>query len=218
MWGDIAKMAIALRDSKGRFTPGHKNPAEYRKKISDAMKGRKHKPGRPPRPKGLKYHISPEGRANMERGLKLGRGWNKGIPMSEEQKLKVSLSVRQAAIEGRCKPPLPTRLEQWIQFVLEDKYPGEWEYTGDGKVTIEGYCPDFINVDGKKIVIEAFGSYWHNEEQAKARRRTFAKYGYITVIIWEVRSNNYLKRLPPKEEIIELVKQGLTDWSSKGEN
>ena len=212
MRDSIIEMEVALRDSLGRFTPGHQEPIEYRHKKSANMKGRRHLPNRKPRPKGLKYNISPEGRVNMERGLKLGWGWNKGISPTVEQKGKISKSVRKAAQEGRCKPPLPTSLEKWIQEILDRHFPGEWAYIGDGKITIEGYIPDFINVNGKKLIIEAFGVYWHSKEQEEQRIAIFSRYGFRTLIIWERNSNNPKKRLPLEEEIVDAVRGFLCQY------
>jgi G:T-mismatch repair DNA endonuclease (very short patch repair protein) len=156
------------------------------------------------RPRGLKYNWTSGGKTNSLAALQKGRGWNRGIRKTPEQNTKTSLAVRKAATEGRCKYRTST-LEKRILEVLERHFPGEWAHVGDGKVTIEGYAPDFINTNGKKIVIEAFGLYWHKPEDAKRRTDLFAKYGYRTLIIWE--ASSAAKRLPPEEEIVRQVKE-----------
>jgi hypothetical protein len=72
-------------------------------------------------------------------------------------------------------------LDSIIQLVR----PSEFQYVGDGKVIIEGKCPDWINVNGKKQIIEFFGKRWHKPEDEEIRSIYFAKYGYETLVVWE---------------------------------
>jgi len=78
----------------------------------------------------------------------------------------------------------PNWCEQKVAKLLERYYPSEWVYVGDGKVIIGGKCPDFINVNGKKQIIEVFGEYWHTKEEGQERVNLFRQYGYDTLIIW----------------------------------
>lgn len=32
-------------------------------------------------------------------------------------------------------------------------------------VGIGGLCPDFVNCNGKKVIIELFGDYWHDLDE-----------------------------------------------------
>lgn len=77
--------------------------------------------------------------------------------------------------------------ESKLSYVLRSYYPGEWRYNGDGRVIIvAGKCmPDFVNVNGKKCVIELFGTHWHDKPDEFRRKRLLKKYGYDTLIIWE---------------------------------
>lgn len=80
----------------------------------------------------------------------------------------------------------PNKLEQkLINIIRERAYP--LEYVGNGKIIIEGFCPDFMDNNGSKRIIEVFGEYWHKNSGEKDRRRieTFSKYGYKTLIVWE---------------------------------
>jgi len=47
----------------------------------------------------------------------------------------------------------------------KENFPNEWKYAGDGSLIIRGKCPDFVNVNGRKLIIEVFGDYWHSEER-----------------------------------------------------
>lgn len=89
----------------------------------------------------------------------------------------------------------PNKQEQKLDALLQSAYPGEWEYVGDGKVIIEGYCPDFINCNGKKQIIELFGRRFHDPAVSfldvpyhgteEGRREIFARYGYSMLVIWD---------------------------------
>lgn len=60
-------------------------------------------------------------------------------------------------------------------------------YNGNGKqnIIIGGKIPDYVRMDGKKQVIEVFGTYWHNEEEEEERIEHYRKYGYDCLVIWE---------------------------------
>ena len=38
-------------------------------------------------------------------------------------------------------------------------YPNEWRFVGCGELIINGKCPDFVNINGQKKIIELFGDY-----------------------------------------------------------
>jgi len=85
------------------------------------------------------------------------------------------------------------RTEIFLDYIIQTSCPKEFEYTGTGKIWIEGKCPDWFNVNGKKQVIELFGDYYHSkkmngrekEQEEDSRKSHFAKYGYGCLIIWE---------------------------------
>lgn len=65
-------------------------------------------------------------------------------------------------------------------------------YTGNGDkwISYKGniFNPDFVSKDNK-LIIEVFGNYWHKLPEAidrdKIRLKTYSRYGYKTLIIWE---------------------------------
>jgi len=95
----------------------------------------------------------------------------------------------------------PNKSETRLINILNEICPGEFEYNGDGRVMIIGgrYSPDFVNVNGKKKLIEFFGCYHHGCEICKNgkyandylkrknenRLNVFKKYGWETLVIWE---------------------------------
>lgn len=72
-------------------------------------------------------------------------------------------------------------------IIIECGFP--FIYTGDGKVVIGGFCPDFTDNNGSKKLIEIFGDYWHKRPEViirdTKRLETYTKYGFSTLIIWE---------------------------------
>ena len=59
----------------------------------------------------------------------------------------------------------PTKPEEQMEAILKKYFP-EFEYNGDGRlgITLGGLTPDFVNVNGKKDLIEVFGDYYHSPE------------------------------------------------------
>lgn len=98
--------------------------------------------------------------------------------------------------------------EKLLNKVLLKILPREYKYIGNGKIFIDGLCPDFINSNGQKKIIELYGTYWHNKVETKKRDKrrlkTYAKYGYKTLIIWEHELKNLEK---VKEKIVIFNKE-----------
>ena len=89
------------------------------------------------------------------------------------------------------------RLEDAINKVLLNEY----KFVGHGEVVIAGKCPDFININGQKKIIELYGNYWHQGQDPQDRINLFKEYGYETLVIWE----HELKNMEVlKEKIIEF--------------
>jgi very-short-patch-repair endonuclease len=78
----------------------------------------------------------------------------------------------------------PNKAEERMLELLNNLYPGEWKYTGDFSFTINGKCPDFVNCNGKKLIIEYFGDHWHQGHDPEERAATFRPFGYETLVIW----------------------------------
>jgi len=85
----------------------------------------------------------------------------------------------------KARGVVPNKMECILQRILNVMFPGEWKYVGDGQVIISGKCPDFINVNGRKKIVELFGNYWHTPEEAEDRKAIFKRFGYETLIVWE---------------------------------
>lgn len=138
---------------------GQKHSEESRKKMSDAHKGNA---------------LSEENKRNIAKANK--KVW---ANLSEEKRDEW---IRNNRASQRCSPTKP---ESTIFSILNDLYPNEWKFVGDGAVVIAGKNPDFINVNGKKQLVECFGDYWHKGEDPQDRINVFKPYGYDTLVIWE---------------------------------
>ncbi|MFH2043613.1 MAG: DUF559 domain-containing protein [Pseudomonadota bacterium] len=83
----------------------------------------------------------------------------------------------------------PNKLEKRLNKLLNKLFPNEYKFVGNGKIILGGFCPDFINVNGQKKIIELYGDYWHNlpdwKDRDKKRLIAYKEYGYQTLIIWE---------------------------------
>lgn len=91
----------------------------------------------------------------------------------------------------------PNKPEKKLIKLLKKILPNQYKFVGDGKLIVGGFCPDFINTNGQKKIIEHYGTYWHNTETWKKRdkRRLIAykRYRYKTLIIWEHELKNLNK-------------------------
>lgn len=80
-----------------------------------------------------------------------------------------------------------TRPEIQLDEILQRLYPNEFKYNGrfDCGVSLDGLIPDFVNVNGKKQVLDIHGTYWHKNEDIDIRAKRYAKCGYSSCIIWD---------------------------------
>ena len=79
---------------------------------------------------------------------------------------------------------IPTSYENKLNDILQKNFPNEWKYVGNGEIVIAGKNPDFLNINGKKAIIDLFGEHWHIPSEKQKRIDIFNKYGYQTLIIW----------------------------------
>ena len=97
--------------------------------------------------------------------------------------------------------------EKLLNRLLKTYLPKEYKFVGNGSVIIDGFCPDFININGQKKIVEFYGDYWHQKpesiERDKRRIIAYKKYGYKTLVIW----GNELKNLAEiKNKILKFNK------------
>jgi len=111
---------------------------------------------------------------------------------TSEEKVAWTKEMRDAQRHAMSYPE-----KRLLRIIEENSLP--YRYTGDGKFWIERFNPDFINCNGKKVLVEVFGDYWHklsDRQKHDARRsEVFASYGWHEVIFWE----SDLKKLSDEE-------------------
>lgn len=213
----LCKCGCGLLANPGRvFLPGHWSKLKKnRAKLSGIHLGK-------PRSNKLKKQWSRvrKGIPRTEQDkLKMLLGWKKRKEMLKKDRLKVkqrktkfiksSVGEDKRKIIHICVHNKLTKPERRLRNRLNCLFPGEYKFVGDGTIFIDYKCPDFININGQKKIIEMFGDYWHGEErtgrtkvQEKNQRiKHFAKYGFKTLIVWESELKNILQL---KEKLIKF--------------
>jgi len=207
-----AKLKLARRGK----TPnkGKTHSLEARAKMSLARRGK---------PKSL------EMRARLSATNK-GHSHNKGEVRTIEQRARISVGVREswARMDAKNKKErmhslwagrnysIPNKCEQALDALLQELFPGEYRYCGDSSIFIGGKCPDFINVNGKKQVVELFGDYWHEPGSEPARIAHFKSYGFDCVIIWESELRVFSKDLITQKIEAETGSHSRSDYAVGG--
>ena len=89
----------------------------------------------------------------------------------------------------------PNKTEQrFIDIIAKHNLP--YKYVGDGEFILGGKCPDFINTNGKKEVIEVFGRVFHSplftfrknmpyHQTYEGTIAHYKKYGFKCRIFWD---------------------------------
>jgi len=112
--------------------------------------------------------------------------------------LKLWQAPEYVQMQMKVRNVQPNKLELMFDNILHELFPGEWKFVGDGQFILGGKCPDFMNINGKKQIIELFGDYWHKDENPQDRIDVFAKYGFATLVIWEHEIRNAPKSVRDK--------------------
>jgi len=145
---------------------GKKASQETRNKLSVIRKGSK---------LSLAHSLA------ISKGTK--KAWDKLTPKEKAERMLPSL---------RSMNKRPNLIEQKLNNLLQENFPNQWKYVGGGEVVVGELIPDFININGKKEVLELFGNYWHDPETTTDWRRTelgrimhYNCYGFRCLVIWE---------------------------------
>jgi G:T-mismatch repair DNA endonuclease (very short patch repair protein) len=114
---------------------------------------------------------------------------------TERGNLKWTPDQREKLLPGFLKRTKvrPTSLEKIFNSLII-KYDLPYKYVGDGYTWIVGRCPDYLNINGKKEVIEVFSRWWHDpkvnprtkpQHTEEATIAHYKKYGFKCIVIWE---------------------------------
>ena len=134
--------------------------------------------------KGHKIHLGKK--ASIEARKNMSEGQNK-YNLKNPESIKKRLSFNS-----------PNKSELKLFSIINNIYPDEWKFVGDGSFVIDGKCPDYINYN-KKQIIELYGERWHKPEEEEQRKELFKKFSYETLIIW-------FKELKNTEKLEEKLK------------
>lgn len=83
----------------------------------------------------------------------------------------------------RAQHALPNQLELYFSWLCS-KYDIPLRYVGDRKLYIGRKNPDFVNED-KKIVVEIWGNFWHDNDDPNIRINYFRSHGWKCLILKE---------------------------------
>lgn len=131
----------------------------------------------------------PDYRAKVEQGCK--RAWEnpeyRAKMVKEREARWQNPEYKQRVVKRifEANNAKPNKAEKRVDSILDSLFPSEYRYVGDGSFILGGFCPDFMNVNGQKKLIELFGDYWHREDNPQDRISRFEEFGYQTLIIWE---------------------------------
>lgn len=193
----VSKVAAKLRLRKGPLTSmfGKHHSEETKAKMCVALKGRH--PSEEEKAKARAAHgTGMLGKHHSERTkVKIGSANKialKGHHPSNETRIKNSIAAKAlwqdpewVVRHANAQNIKPNRAELRLQAILDKYFPGEWKFVGDGQLIIGGKIPDFVNVNGKKQLIELFGAHWHSLFDVAERREHFRQYGFQTAIVGE---------------------------------
>jgi hypothetical protein len=156
---------------------------QFRDKISKAKKGKRSSPA-----------------TEFKKGFKASKEWRNLWAKIMKKKWDDPSYVKKVM---KARHAHPNNSEMKLIKIL-DRNQLPFSYTGDGKVTIGGLCPDFIHNNGDKKVMELFGRIYHDPDvsfkdeipwcqQYFGRMAYYSQFGYNCLIIWDDELNNEVK-------------------------
>jgi len=176
---------------------GDKNPAkrpEVRKKIGKANLG---KPD-PRKDKSWEEYYGEERAKEIKQKNRDGHIGNHHTKEAKRKNQKASIQLWQdpewAKMMVEAQHRKPNKLEKRFNNFLQEIIPKEYQINVKAEVmTLGGKCPDFVNINGQKKIIEMNGDWRHGEkltgrtkmEEEQQRIDCFTKEGYQTLIVWE---------------------------------
>jgi len=172
----IAKLKGRHTNPKTEFKAGHRPTEETRKKQSESAKRRFSDPAE--REKQSKRKT---GKKSPVHSARMKKRWQEESYV-ERQKLARDMK--------------PNKAELTLGDLLGRLFINEYRYVGDFSFFLGGRCPDFMNVNGQKKLIELYGDYYHDQEifpdtmTPEERISHFKDYGFNTLIVWEKELND----------------------------
>jgi very-short-patch-repair endonuclease len=174
--------------------------------------------------KGKKGWKNPKHSETMKRLFAEGKlkPWNKGLK-GFGKKLWQNPEYRERTLRNMAQAihRRPTNPEKRLIEILNRHFPNEFLYNGDfsHKIMLGGLIPDFISCNGKKLIIEVFGDYWHKikaniryVQTEEGRKEFYYKlFGFKTLIFWEHELIPRYGKMLSEEEIVNKIKVFLNE-------
>lgn len=184
---------IPARFGKDNHRYGKHHTEEHKRKIAESEKGKivSEKTRQKLSKARLKYikenpELAYEQSAKSGKKLK-GRKQSKEIVDAVRKKWK-DPEYKAMRLKQMMKHMVPNRPESKVVEICE-KFGLPYEFIGNGVLIVGGFCPDFVNTEDKKLLIEVFGGYWHKRigwtARDRYRLRVFSENGYKTLVLWE---------------------------------
>lgn len=193
---EVRAKAVETRKAKGNYKAWNKGKSwaiEVKTKFSESKK----KSGISPQT----YYTSEIEERRRSRSQTFKHRW-------KDPKSRLKLLRHLEKLNTASGTQKPNKAESYLLTILHRNFPGEWEYTGNGKVILNGMIPDFFNCNDRKMVIELFGDYWHTQK-VKGWKATelgrimgYNMLGIKCLVIWE-------HELKQEDMVIEKVKRFL---------
>ncbi len=200
----LEKISLSLK-GENHFFYGKHHTITTRIKMGKSQLGKKHteETKEKLRKIGLNRHPSEEVRKRMRESHLGNPGFWTGKFRSEETKQKIRETKKKQWNDPvylekmkQARKIKPNKPERFLENILQELFPLEYKYVGDITFVLGGKCPDFMNINGQKKLIELFGTYWHDlkyfprTESPKERIEHFHQFGFDTLIVWQEELNN----------------------------
>jgi len=197
------RISLALRGKycgKDSYHFGRLRSKETCKRISEALMG-KHLSKETRKKIGLAHLGKPLTNEHRKKLSQAKKGFCDGKKnnmfgryhsRTTRKKMRMTWGKDRSYRVRQCRQGLilkPNKPETILRNLLNKVLPNKYKYTGDDKVVIDGFNPDFMNCNGQKKIIELYGTYWHKTpkviERDKRRKKSYKSLGYALLIIWE---------------------------------
>ena len=153
------------------------------------------------------------------RDFRFNKGKKRGVKLGYKCSVEHKEKVRQASLRQWATPETrdrlikalleirsPNKTEIRVLNMLNEQLGDEWKFVGDGQIIIGGCCPDFINTNGKKLIVEFYGDFFHKPSDEIYKKKLYSKFGYDTFAIWSKDIQNHTNR--------NLLFGRLKEWAS----
>jgi len=163
-----------------------------------------------------KKHTEESNQKNRDKHLGIShRGWKRLGDANKKQSETRIKKFKDGTLKvwNKGKSPTEKALKNWLKScgtkpnkkeIILDNFlksilPIEYQINVKADVmTLGGKIPDFVNINGKKKLIELYGDFWHRNDNPQDRIDYFKNFGWDTLVIWE-------KELKDRESLKEKI-------------